>query len=94
MSIKDYKVERIMIKEYNKFFRHFIRKRKLYDKIVKNSFYNSNNFNNSINRNDNNVNIDKYENIFRNITKILFISNIYLIIKQKQYIYLYNNIYI
>ena len=82
MSIKDYKVERIMIKEYNKFFRHFIRKRKLYDKIVKNSFFNSNNFNNSINRN-NNVNIDKYENIFRNITKILFISNIYLIIKQK-----------
>ena len=68
MSIKDYKVERIIIKEYNKFFPIFIRKRRLYDKIVKNSFYNSNNFNNSINRN-NNVNIDKYENIFRNITK-------------------------
>ena len=70
MSIKDYKIERSIIKEYNEFFRNFIRKRKLYDKIIKNSSSYFNNFNNSINRNDNLI-LDKDKNIYRNATKIL-----------------------
>ena len=70
MSIKDYKIERSIIKEYNEFLRNFIRKRKLYDKIIKNSSSYFNNFNNSINRNDNLI-LVKDKNIYRNATKIL-----------------------
>ena len=64
MRVKDYKYEKIINKEDDKFFRCFIRKRKLYDIDIKNSGANSNNINYSINGN---VILENNENICRNI---------------------------
>ena len=64
MRVKDYKYGEVINKEDDKFFRCFIRKRKLYDIDIKNSGANTNNINYSINGN---VILENDENICRNI---------------------------